>query len=111
MEVKDRETQGCNREVASEGSVEQRCEPMNKNRMRRKRWTSWLVTAKSISIKNVKRILGGCAPKVVELLGRSAVCRRRATEESGSDPERAAEVSSEHSTLSRNRGRLKRIGR
>ena len=67
MEVKDRETQGCNREVASEGSVEQGCEPMNKNQMRRKRWMSWLVTAKSISIKDAKRIFGGCAPKVEEL--------------------------------------------
>lgn len=40
---------------------------MNKNQMRRKRRRSWLVTAKSISIKSAKRIFGGCAPKVNEL--------------------------------------------
>jgi len=31
MEVKAREAQGRNREVGSEGSVEQRCEPTNRN--------------------------------------------------------------------------------
>jgi hypothetical protein len=67
MEVKDREAQGCNREVASEGSVEQRCEPMNKNLMRRECRTSGLGTAKSVSIKGTERRLGGCAPKVDEL--------------------------------------------
>ena len=67
MEVKDSEAQGCKREDASEGSAEQRCEPMNKKRMRRKRWTSGLVITKSISIKSAKRIFAGCAPKVVEL--------------------------------------------
>ena len=67
MEVKNREAQECNREIAFEGSVDQRCEPMNKKRMRRKRQTSRLVTAKSVSIKGAKRIFDGCAPKVVEL--------------------------------------------
>lgn len=67
MEVKNREAQECNREVAFEGSVDQRCEPMNKKRMRRKCRTSELVITKSISIKGAKRIFAGCAPKVVEL--------------------------------------------
>jgi len=67
MEVKNREAQECNREVAFEGSVDQRCEPMNKKRMRRKCRTSELVITKSISIKSAKRIFAGCAPKVVEL--------------------------------------------
>jgi len=67
MEVKNREAQECNREVAFEGSVYQRCEPMNKKRMRRKRGTSELVITKSISIKGAKRIFAGCAPKVAEL--------------------------------------------
>lgn len=53
MEVKDREAQGCNREVASGGSVEQTCEPMNKNRMRRGCRTSGPGTVKSISIKGI----------------------------------------------------------
>jgi len=35
MEVKDSEAQGRHREVGSEGSVEQRRGPMNKNRMKR----------------------------------------------------------------------------
>src|SRR2546430_16864673 len=34
MEVKDSKAQGRCREARSEGSVEQRCEPMNKNRIR-----------------------------------------------------------------------------
>ena len=67
MEVKNREAQECNREVAFEGSVDQRCEPMNKKRMRRKRRTSEPVITKSISIKGAKRIFAGCALKVVEL--------------------------------------------
>jgi len=33
MEVKDSKAQGDCREARSEGSVEQRCEPMNKNRI------------------------------------------------------------------------------
>ena len=67
MEVKNREAQECNREVSFEGSVDQRCEPMNKKRMRRKCRTSELVITKSISIKGTKRIFAGCAAKVVEL--------------------------------------------
>ena len=35
--------------------------------MRRQRWTSGLVTTKSISIESAKRIFAGCASKVVEL--------------------------------------------
>ena len=34
MEVKDSKAQGRCREARSEGSVEQKCEPMNKNRIR-----------------------------------------------------------------------------
>ena len=33
MEVKDSKAQGRCREAGSEGSVEQKCEPMNKNRI------------------------------------------------------------------------------
>jgi len=58
---------------------------MNKKRMRRKRQTSRLVTAKSVSIKGAKRIFDGCAPKVVELtsgdlpsVGESGLRRARA---------------------------------
>jgi len=35
--------------------------------MRRERWTSGLVTAKSISIKSAERKSGGCVPKAIEL--------------------------------------------
>ena len=48
--------------------MEQRREPMNKNRIRGIRCrTSWLLTAKSISIKGTGCKSGGCAPKAVEL--------------------------------------------
>jgi len=41
---------------------------MNKNRiLRRERWTSRLVTAKSESIKSAERRSGGCVPKAIEL--------------------------------------------
>src|SRR3989304_2346251 len=74
MEVKNREAQECNREIAFEGSVDQRCEPMNKKRMRRKRRTSELVITKSGSIKGAERIFAGCAPKVVELTSGDLPC-------------------------------------
>jgi len=46
------EAQGRRREAGSEGSAEQRCEPMDKNRIWGMRCrTSWRMTAKSISIK------------------------------------------------------------
>jgi len=35
--------------------------------MRRERWTSGLLTVKSISIKNAERKSGDCAPKAAEL--------------------------------------------
>ena len=59
---------GCRREAGSEGSVEQRCEPMNKNRIRgASAGRAGNVIAKSISIKGAKRRSGGCAPKAIEL--------------------------------------------
>lgn len=68
MEVKDSEAQGCRREAGSEGSVEQRREPTNRNRIRGiPGWTSGPLTAKSISIKGPGCRSGGCAPKAVEL--------------------------------------------
>jgi hypothetical protein len=68
MEVKVSEAQGRRREAGSEGSVEQRCEPMNKNRIRGETSrTSKPLIAKSISIKGSGRRFGGCALKVVEL--------------------------------------------
>ncbi len=48
--------------------MEQRREPMKKNRIeRRERWTSEPVAAKSISIKGAERRSGGCAWKAVRL--------------------------------------------
>jgi len=68
MEVKVSEAQGRDREEASERSVEQRREPMYKNRIRGRRLrTSWQMAAKSITIKAVGCKFGGCALKVVEL--------------------------------------------
>jgi hypothetical protein len=59
---------GCRREAGSEGSVEQRCEPMNKNRIRgASAGRAGNESRKSISIKGAKRRSGGCAPKAIEL--------------------------------------------
>ncbi len=69
VEVKVSEAQGHYREVMSEGSVERKREPMDKNRiLRRKCRTSWPMTAKSISTKGTKRKSGGCALKVLDLI-------------------------------------------
>ena len=49
--------------------MEQRREPMDKNRMGGiRRRTSWQVTAKSISIKGTGCKFGGCALKAVRLI-------------------------------------------
>jgi hypothetical protein len=68
MEVKGSEAQGRRREVGSERSVEQKHEPMYKNRIggipcR----ASGLATAKPISIKGTGCRSGGCVRKDVEL--------------------------------------------
>jgi hypothetical protein len=48
--------------------VEQRCEPMNKNRIGGiQRRASWQLTTKPISIKDAGCKFGGCALKAVEL--------------------------------------------
>jgi len=62
MEVKASEAQGRHREVGSEGSVEQRCEPTNRNwRGRRQGRTSEHEITKSISIKGRQRKSSGYA--------------------------------------------------
>ena len=68
MEVKGSEAQGRRREAGSEGSVEQKREPMNEKRIRGlRRGTSWHMTTKSISIKSAGGKSDGCAWKEVEL--------------------------------------------
>ena len=65
VEVKGSEAQGRHREVGSEGSVEQSCEPTNRNWIvRRQGRTSWREATKSISIKGRQRKSSGCALKV-----------------------------------------------
>ena len=69
MEVKGSEAQGRHREGASEGSVEQTREPMNKNRIgRRERRASEQRIAKPMPIKGAERKSGGCARTAVELI-------------------------------------------
>ena len=64
MEVKRREAQGRHREVGSEGSVDQRYEPTNRNWIsRRQGGTSWRKVTKSVSIKDRKRKSSGCVLK------------------------------------------------
>ena len=90
---------GGHREVASEGSVEQRREPMHKNRIGGVRdRTSGREVAKSISVKGPGRKSGGCAPKAVGLTpGGLRRCPRRGTEGTERNPERGAGVSRRHS--------------
>lgn len=65
VEVKGSEAQGRHREVGSEGSVEQRCEPTDRNWIsRRDGRTSWREATKSIFTKGRQRKFSGCAPKV-----------------------------------------------
>jgi hypothetical protein len=69
MEVKGSEAQGRHREVGSEGSVEQRYGPMDKNRIRGlRRRTSEQLIAKSVSIKDAGGKSGGRVSKAVELI-------------------------------------------
>ena len=69
MEVKGSEAQRRRREAGSEGSVEQRYGPMDKNwigGLRRR--TSGQVIAKSVSIKDAGGKSGGRVSKAVELI-------------------------------------------
>ena len=69
MEVKGSEAQGRHREVGSEGSVEQRYGPMDKNWIRGlRRRTSEQRIAKSVSIKDAGGKSGGRVSKAVELI-------------------------------------------
>ena len=65
VEVKGSEAQGRHREVGSEGSVEQRYEPTDRNWIRRRYgWTSWHQATKSLSTKGRRRKSSGCVLKV-----------------------------------------------
>jgi hypothetical protein len=69
MEVKGSEAQGRHREVGSEGSVEQRHGPMDKNRIGGlRRRTSEPMIAKSVSIKGAGGKSDGRVSKAVELI-------------------------------------------
>ena len=96
MEVKGSEAQGRHREVGSEGSVEQRCGPMYKNRIRGlRRRTSRQLTTKSVSIKDAGGKSGGRVSKAAELIAgdlRHVADSTTEGEVIHSDP--AAEVSS-----------------
>ena len=90
---------GGHREAASEGSVEQRREPMHKNRIEGERdRTSERKVAKSIPVKGHGRRSGGCAPKAVGLTpGDLRRCPDGGTEGTERNPERGAGVSRRHS--------------
>ena len=65
VEVKGSEAQGRHREVGSEGSVEQRHEPTDRNWINRRRGrTSWREATKSLFTKGRKRKSSGYVPKV-----------------------------------------------
>lgn len=100
--MKCSETQGRNREVRSERSVEQIRELTDRNRIQGTRIrTSGQVTAKSIVIKECGCKFDSCAEKVVELTqGGSAMCLGNETEETVRRPYRSAELSRGRSNLS-----------
>ena len=106
MEVKGSEAQGRHREVGSEGSVEQRYGPMDKNwigGLRRR--TSGQVIAKSVSIKDAGGKSGG---RVVEsrrtYRERSVACLGFVTERGVIHADPATEVSSGRSAHKSNEG-------
>jgi hypothetical protein len=69
MEVKGSEAQGRQREVGSEGTVEQRYGPMDKNRIGGlRRRTSGHMIEKFVSIKDAGGKSGGRVSKAVELI-------------------------------------------
>jgi hypothetical protein len=69
MEVKGSEAQGRHHEVGSDGSVEQRFGPMDKNWIRGlRRRTSEQLIAKSIFIKDTGGKSDGFAWKAIELI-------------------------------------------
>ena len=96
MEVKGSEAQGRHREVGSEGSVEQRYGPMDKNRIRGlRRRTSWQRTTKSASSKDAGGKFGGRVSKAGELIAGELLHGPGFVTEGGAiHPEPAAAVSS-----------------
>jgi hypothetical protein len=100
MEVKGSEAQGRHREVGSEGSVEQRYGPMDKNwigGLRRR--TSEQLIAKSVSIKDAGGKSGGSRIESSRAYrGRSVACLGFVTERGVIHADPAAEVSSGRST-------------
>ena len=83
----------------SEGSVEQKCESMNKQTdMRRQCRTSGQLTAKSVSIPKVRSVdLGDCAwGEAAEITpGDLVLCRGNATEGAERRPDSAGQKSAE----------------
>ena len=102
-------------EAESERSVEQRREPMNKNRIGGiRRRTSGPTIAKSISIKSAGCKSGGCALKAVELTSGGLLhVPGSGLRGEAIHPDRAAEVSSGHTSCASDEGpngRKRRIG-
>ena len=100
MEVKGSEAQGRHREVGTEGSVEQRYGPMDKDRIGGlRRRTRWQVTTKSVSIKGAGGTSGGRVSKAVEhIAGELLHCLELVTEDGVIHPDPATAVSSGRST-------------
>jgi hypothetical protein len=105
MEVKASEAQGRHREVGSEGSVEQRCEPTHRNWIERRQGrTSEHEITKSISIKGRQRKSSGYAltergltPGGLRRVLGSRVLRKKGLQSRAIGPEPVAGVSRGHS--------------
>ena len=97
---------GYRREAGSEGSVEQRCEPMNKNRIRGASAGRAGNESRSPYPSRAQSVdPGGCALKAIELTpGDLLRVVRKATEATKRSPDRGAEVSRRHSRSSRRQG-------
>lgn len=89
---------GASREGWSEGSVEQTCDPTHRNRIQGSAGrTSWLETAKSISIKSSCCRSDGCAGKVIELTSGDLRRCPQGLRYAVRRPHHGAEVSRRHS--------------
>src|SRR5437764_12943469 len=97
---------GYRREAGSKGSAKQRCEPMNKNRIRGASAGRAGNGSRSPYPSRARSVeSGGCAPKANELSpGDLLGVARKATEASERPPERGAEVSRGRNRSSRRQG-------
>jgi hypothetical protein len=109
----DSEAQGRRREAVSEGSVEQRREPIDKNQIGGlRRWTSWLMAAKSTTIKGAGGKSGGLRAEGGRSYDGGSVAGPGIRTEGGAiHSDRAAEVSNGHCSRAAMKAQTERSGK